>query len=211
MAKARVVRTVPLPSPTAAALGAGLVALAALGTGCFGDSMIKPKVEIYESTVAVIPFDDPSWSGTGPAYHSIEISREVAIDLASNGDLEVKDPRDVEAFFETRNITEMSPQAIGLALGVDYVIFGEILQYDTRGATIGMNQGVLRARVRLQDVVNDDVPLVEDVSVRYPSAEIMGFEESQIERGLIRKAGEAIGRLFYEHEPPEREKMELPK
>lgn len=174
--------------------------------------MIDAQFEIIERKLAVVPFSDPLNPVIAPRF-TVDLSRAIARDIATNNldDIEVMPPQQVEAFFRNRNIADMTPQQIGLALGVDFLIFGEILQYDPRGATIGMNQGHLRVRVRVQDIVNDDVPWEDDVYVRFPSSEIMGFDERQIVRGLVEKAGRVIGRRFYAHEPPEREKMELPK
>ncbi len=174
--------------------------------------MIDADFPIIERKVAVIPFEDPLNPAIAPPY-TVDLSRAVARDIAKNNEdlIDMMSPREVEAFFDKRNINDMTPQEIGLALGVDYLIFGEILQFDTRGATIGMNQGLLRARVMVQDVVNDDTPFQDDVYVRYPRDAIMGFDRRQIEQGLVKKAGAAIGRKFYAHEPPERGKMELPR
>lgn len=181
-----------------------------LVVGCAG-AEVEPQFNMEEKSVAVIPFVDREVP-IGPSDMSVALTREVAMDIIENNldDIEVHDPRVVEQFFEGRDIREMTTQEIGVALAVDYIIHGEIYRFDTRGDTIGLNQGIFRGKVWVHKVAKDLTVFERLKNVEFPPVPVAGVEEDDIRIGLIRRTGAAIGRMFYHYEPEE-EGWEIPR
>ena len=178
----------------------GFAALTLIG-GC-ASTEIDPKFDMEDKRVAVIPFVDKEVP-IGPSDISVILTRLIAMDIARENldDIEMWPPKAVEEFFESRDIRELSTQEIGEALGVHYVIHGEIHEFNTEGHIIGMNSGIFRGVVRVHDVDKGMTVFQRPVDVEYPPRPIPGIPEDTIRSGLLRNTSSRIGRLFYHHEP----------
>ncbi|MCZ6602803.1 MAG: hypothetical protein O6952_07350 [Planctomycetota bacterium] len=165
---------------------------------------VKPLFDMEDKRVAVIPFYDRELDNW-PSKESVAISRHVALNIRAENidDIEVLLPRVVEQFFEERDITKMTIQEIGESLGVQLVIHGEIIKFDTKGDILGLEMGHFRGYVRVHDVAKDLTVFEQDRTIKYPPFPVMGIPEYRIRTELLKKIGSRIGRMFYHHEPEE--------
>lgn len=180
-------------------------------TGCAGE--VIAVIDISGKKLAVIPFKDKIYP-VGPSVEAIELSRAITSDIMEENldDIDVIPSRVVEKFFGDRDVGKMSPQEIGESLGVDYVLFGDLHEFSASGNIIGLEQGILRCRITVQDIGNGAVVYDEDgIRVQYPTQPVMGLAEEAIRTGLIGRAGNRIGRRFYTHEPVKGEGLEVPR
>ncbi|MCZ6691996.1 MAG: hypothetical protein O7H41_20605 [Planctomycetota bacterium] len=165
---------------------------------------VKPLFDMEAKRVAVIPFYDRPLN-EWPSEESVAISRMVALNIRAENidDIEVLLPRVVEQFFDERDIKKMTIQQIGESLGVQYVIHGEIIKFDTKGEILGLAMGLFRGLIRVHDVAKDLTVFERDRTIEYPPVPVMGIPDHRIRSELLKLIGSRIGRMFYHHEPVE--------
>jgi len=124
--------------------------------GCPSPEIRPRHTKPFPQTVALLPMDNHSNSLLGPV-----LLRKLLEDILSGSSIDVQDTKDTDAILKKAGITDggqlgsMTPEKLGKLLGVDGLLYGELLDFNYTNIGIISKRSV-KARLYLVDPATGD-------------------------------------------------------
>ncbi|MGB0714915.1 MAG: hypothetical protein ACPGXK_03500 [Phycisphaerae bacterium] len=168
--------------------------------------------KLPNSRVAVVVWMDQSTLFDWP-FARFELATYVADKLESEirqrgSQIDIVDPRDVDDFIQRANDPVLDPITIGREYDVDYVLYVEILEYQTRDSQQPqLLRGRIHASVAVVDIRTDDdfgetyeMAAVQCVHPENAPVLMNATNTRRVREATHLKFSELVARKFYEYE-----------